>query len=243
MNTDFIRYLTVKEALTGKKIIQRGGVVERLRLREHTLDYDVTSYNGHTIELMAIAIGKSDDKKPCFIMSITPGGAGILISLNRGMNCWNEQHDMSSDVLLAAMEIAKQKGATTFTFTDMSTKLLGDKKISLADLSFLTTGRTWYERFLPIIPLDEVKQLNISKWRRVIETNSWDDVNRRLLEQGVEVFIDTSIDTSKPGSAMKVLAKAKASKTYHEFFYMCMDQLLIASMIPIMKGMDWTMNL
>jgi hypothetical protein len=241
MNTAFMRYLTVKEALTGKKIIQRGGVVERLRLGEHTLDYDVTSYTGETIELMAIAIGKSDDKKPCFIMSITPRGAGVLISLNRGMNCWNEQHDMSSDVLLAAMEIAKQKGATTFTFTDTSTTLLGG--ISLADLSFLTTGRTWYERFLPIIPLDEVKQLNIEKWRRIVETNSWDDVNRRLLDQGVEVFIDISIDTSKPGSAMKVLAKAKALKTYHDFFYMCMDQLLIASMIPIMKGLDWTMNL
>ena len=244
MEKDFIRYLRIKEILTGKKIIQDGGVIESVRIGVHNIEYDINSFGNSTTELYALATKKGNDKQPCFAMHIIPGADSILLTLNRGNNCFEDEHDQSSDIVLAGLEIAKLKGAKTFEFTDNSSIRIEGKKISLADLLFLTTGKTWYERILPIKPSTEESIKDVEIWRKKNKSNSWKYIYNNLLKLKIDADLDTTgIDINKAGSAMKVLERAKKSKIYHNFFYECMKQLLIASLFPDLKEDAWDTQL
>ena len=102
-------------------------------------------------------------------MSIVVVGPSVLISVSRGITCFLDNKDDSNGIVLAGLEIAKLKGTKTFEFTDNSTKLIEGKKLKLSDLSFITTGKTWYERILPNIRLlDENDRNQIEIARDVI---------------------------------------------------------------------------
>jgi hypothetical protein len=193
---------------------------------------------------MAIATKKSDDKQPCFIMSITPGGPSSLTSVSRGVHCFEDAHDNSSDIVLAALEIARLKGAKTFEFTDNSTKTVSGLKLRLADLSFLTTGKTWYERVLSIKPAAKEEVREIERIRQVVLHNTWSDVHVELLKIGIEADFNTSeIDIYAPGSAMKVLARAKKERKHYVFFNNHMLKIIIASRIISLQGIHWIMDI
>jgi hypothetical protein len=145
-----------------------------------------------------------------------------------------------------AYEIAKQKGAKTFEFTDNSTRVVQDRKIILSDLSFLTTGKTWYERILPSIhPLNERDKTDIEKARIIVKKNKWIDVYNNLLKiYNIDVNFDTTgIDIHNEGSAMKVLDRAKKSKKYAFFFDSEMYSLLASSFVISLHGKHWIMNI
>jgi hypothetical protein len=238
---EFLKFLKIKEAQEDRKIIQVGGVVEKIRIGKHNIEYDLTSYNTDSIDLMAIATKKLDDKQPCFIMSITPGGPSSLTSVSRGVHCFE---DNSSDIVLAALEIARLKGAKTFEFTDNSTKTVSGLKLRLADLSFLTTGKTWYERVLPIKPAKQEMIEDIESIRNAVKMNKWSDIRNDLLRKGVEENLNTEhIDIYANGSAMKVLARAKKEKKHTMFFNNHMLKIIIASRIISLQGIHWIMDI
>jgi hypothetical protein len=240
----FFKYLKIKEALEDRQIIQVGGVVEKIRIGKHNIEYDIRSYNTKSIDLMAIATKKSDDKQPCFIMSITPGGSSLLTSISRGVACFEDTYDNSSDIVLAALEIARLKGAKTFEFTDNSTKTVSGLKLRLADLSFLTTGKTWYERILPIKPAANEEIVYIGRNRQLVLHNKWSDVYKELLKIGVEPNLNTEdIDVHAVGSAMKVLARAKKEKKNYLFFNNHMLDIIYASRVPTLQGVHWIMDI
>ena len=246
---EFFKYLKIKEIQEDRKIKKTGGVIERVRIGEHNIEYDINSVENYnkkkkSIELWAQATKKANDKQPCFMMSIMPGGNATLISISRGVACFQDNHDISSDIVLAALEIAKQKVAKKFEFTDNSTKTVDHKKIDLADLSFLTTGQTWYERILPIKPSKEKVAIKIDKFRQQVKINTWSDVSDDLLRQSIGTDFDTNgIDINEAGSAMKVLDRAKLSKKHHLFFHDCMEELIVACKSFPLKGTEWIMDI
>jgi hypothetical protein len=123
-----------------------------------------------TLDLTATALGKSNIKQPCFIMKIVPGCASSIISLCRGITSFLDNQEGSTGLVLAALEIAKLKGAKTFEFTDNSVKVVEGRKIRLSELSFLTTGKTWYQRILPTITVvDQDDRNNYNKSKTYID--------------------------------------------------------------------------
>ena len=246
----FIQYLRIKEIQEERKINMKGGLIERVRVGPHNIEYDLrinASGRGKKkiIDLLAISTAKANDKQPCFIMKITPGGPSSLISISRGITCFLDNQDDSSGIVLAALEIAKLKGAKTFEFTDNSTKSVDGRKIKLSDLSFLTSGKTWYERILPNIRLidksvGEILEID----RNRVHKNKWIDVYNNLLN---DFNIDTNfdkfgIDITKEGSAMKILERAKKSKQYTEFFEKEMVKLIRSSKVMLLYGTHWIMD-
>lgn len=241
---EFLRYLRLKDIIEKRKIIQNGGLIEKFKLDTHNIEYDVKKYgNKKDMYLQVISSKKANDMQPCFIIHIKPGSSSELISISRGKDCFQDNHDESSDIVLVALEIARLKGAKTFEFTDSSTKTIDSKKISLSNLSFLTTGKTWYERILSVRLANPSDSLKIDSWRKTAFNNTWVNVQKMLLLQKIQIDIDfTGINIDEPGSAMKVLEKAKLSKSYLNFFNEYMDELMIASLIPSLHGKHWIMD-
>jgi hypothetical protein len=239
---EFLRYLRLKEIIEKRKIIQKGGLIEKVKIGEDNIEYDVKKYGTKKdMYLQVISSKKANDKQPSFIMHIKPGSSSELI--HRGKDCFQDNHDESSDIVLAALEIARLKGAKTFEFTDNSTKTIDSKKIRLSNLSFLTTGKTWYERILSVRLANPSDSLKLDSWRKNAYNNTWANVQKMLLLQKIQIDIDfTGINIYEPGSAMKVLERAKLSKSYVNFFNECMDELMIASLIPSLHGKHWIMD-
>jgi hypothetical protein len=242
----FIQYLKVKEIQEGRKINMTGGVIERVRVGAHNIEYDLRvnssgDEGNNTIDLMAISTSKANNKQPCFIMKITPGGPSSLTSISRGISCFLDKKDDSTGIVLAALEIAKLKGAKTFEFTDNSSKLVDGRKIRLSELSFLTTGQTWYERILPSLRLvdnSEREVLEIDRNR--VKKNKWIDVYNNLLNDfNIDInFGKSGIDITKEGSAMKILNRACT-----EFFDIEMVKLMRSSNLMLLHGTHWIMDI
>ena len=247
---EFIRYLKFKEIQEGRKIIQNGGEVEKIRVGLHNIEYDLqinNSNDGHNpiIDIMAISTSKADDKQPCFIMRITPGGTSVLISISSGKLCFTDKVDDSPGIVLVSLEIAKLKGAKTFEFTDNSTKKVNGAKFKLSDLSFLTTGKTWYERILPGIKVnDKYERADLEDSRYIVLSNTWNKVYTNLSSKGINIDFDTEgIDCDKSGSAKEVLSRAKNSKKYSTFFQENMGALIKSSGISSVHGLTWIIDI
>ena len=245
----FLNYLKIKEIKENRKIIQKGGIIERVKVGIHNIEYDLRINKSrknrkNQIDLIALSTAKSDEKQPCFIMSISPGYESVLISLSRGLGCFLDKSDDSAGIVLAALKIAKIKGAKTFEFTDNSVKFTDGKKIKLADLSFLTTGKTWYEHILTGIKLVDVyDRKDIEDSRNVVLQNKWSDVYKKLIDKNVFTNFDTmGIDINSEGSARMVLERAKKSKLYADFFQNHMGALIKCSGISSLHEKHWIMD-
>jgi hypothetical protein len=247
----FLQYLKVMEIQEERKINMKGGVIKRVRVGQHNIEYDLhINASGwgkkKTLDLMAISTSKANNKQPCFIMKITPGGDSSLTSISRGFTCFLDNKDDTTGIVLAALEIAKLNGAVTFEFTDNSTKSVDGRKIKLSDLSFLTTGQTWYERVLPNIhPVDKSVREMLEIHRNTVQKNKWIDVYNNLLSNfNIDANFDiTEIDITKEGSAMKILNRAKKSKNYTEFFDIGMLKLIQSSNVMDLHGIHWIMDI
>jgi len=246
----FRTYLKIRAIQEGRKINMNGGVREKVRIGNHNIEYDLNIKRTgrgpkQTLDLIAIATGKANDKQPCFIMHIRPGGASSITSLSRGIACFLDKTDDSTGLVLAGLEIAKLKGAKTFEFTDNSVKVVDGYKIRLSELSLITTGKTWYERILPDIKVVDEEEREILEVSKInISNSTWHMVYRKLLNFDINAELDYSgIDINAPGSAMKVLDRAKKSKKYTEFFAKEMFYLLKSYDAFPVHGYHWIMNI
>lgn len=220
----------------------------------------IVKFNGHTIHvretyehkqhLVFISAGSLEGKRPCFLMEMNIAAkTATLITLDRGRPCFIDANESSKDLVRVAVMIAEQHGIREIDITDEST-IQCPQHIRLSDLSFLTTGVTWYES---ILTLEYMSGKPIDHYRNIVRTNTWEDVNNRITQLGCSCPFDiTGIDITKAGSAMLVIERAKqvakqrasAKQTlYMSYFSQNMDVLLLSSQIPTFYGDHWKATL
>ena len=212
----------------------------------------IVKFHGHNIHvretidrdnqhLVFISAGRLEGQRPCFMMEMNlEDKTATLIGLERGRTCFIDAHESSKDLVRVAVMIAEQHGIREIEFTDNST-IQCPQKVRLSDLSFLTTGATWYES---ILPLEYMSEKPIEHCRNIVRTNTWKDVLNRITFLGYTCPFDTAgIDITKPGSAMLVLARAKQQKRFCSYVSQTMDVLLVSSQIPTFHGDHWKATL
>lgn len=242
LERDFIRTILIKDET--KTTRQTGGSIETISIGEHKLKYTlkVHTFFDKSIEILVTSLGKADNKMPCFRLSIIPGGEAGLISLEKGKECFLDNYDNSRDLVQVAYMIAKNKGAKTLKITDNS-KIYCPDKVYLSNLSFLTTGKTWYESILDVYPAEDENNELATMRKRAFE-NKWIDVANNLLRKDIVLpFSVKGIDINEPGSAMKVLSKAKNSKKFCNIFSTNISEIMLSSDIINFKGKDWLLDI
>jgi len=202
-----------------------GGDSEMIYVRGHpirifTMDEDdVTLY---------IAGGES---APCFRLDIAKAGnRAILGEVVRRNKCFAEGGTESRDIVRAAYQVARDRGVRILEFTDNSV-IYCPERVILSDLSFLTTGQTWYESIIPI------KCLNcpgIEDYRRRVRTNTWRVVGHGLVDINL-----SGVDIDASGSAMQVLTALKKDGHFCQFFSDKMADLIYRSGIKTFHEKQW----
>lgn len=239
LERDFIRSLLIKDET--KTTRQTGGSIETISIGEHKLKYTlkVHTFLDKSIEILVISFVNNT---PCFRLSITPGDNSVACLLSLDKECFLDNYDNSRDLVKAAYIIAKNKGAKTLKITDNSTIYCPDK-VYLSNLSFLTTGKTWYESILDVYPAEDENNELATMRKRAFE-NKWIDVANNLLRKDIVLpFSVKGIDINEQGSAMKVLAKAKNSKKFCNLFGKYMSEILLSSNIINFKGKEWLLDI
>jgi len=164
--------------------------------------------------------GKKSGGRPCFILEIdTSTGNASLLDLEAGR--WGDTcfTDGSPALIKVAVWIAVSRGARQIELTDNSVIICKrtKEKIDLAELSFITTGKTWYERLIPgLTPVDTIAVERLEVWRQAVFKKTWAEVVPFL--PGIEVGYQDVL-------AKDVLAKMKKSGEWCEFFANNMDNL------------------
>lgn len=210
-------------------------------------------YNGHKIyytsyqnefndnDTIFINGGRDSGRRPCFVLSIK-GTVGTLQSLERGSDCFVDRHDNSKDLVMAAFQIAKEKGCTDFELTDNSFKSCPPNRFNLSNVYFLTKGITWYESILPI-KIKSWIETKLNKYRQNVKKTKWTSIAKYLLDAGSNLdFVSTEgVDVNKAGSAMMVLNRIKDMKNdiSCKFFSEYTGEILIASKIESFHSTTW----
>ena len=189
----------------------------------------------HPIHVREVKDGKhvyihGGPSRPCFSIELQKNHA-ILQDIARGTHCFTDGHTELS----AAAMIAKDHGARTMELSDNSV-IYCPERIVLSDLSFLTTGQTWYESILPNMTATNFPLLE--RWRNTVKTNTW-----RTVGQGLPMFDTKGIDIDTPGSAMLVLNRAKNNRRNCALLSAYMDQIIQQSGILSMYGRHWMCRL
>lgn len=220
---------------------QFGGNV-RCHVKRGTITVD-----GHTYRYRCIEEGddtliySGGNTRPCFVLHIYPETReALLADIVRVPRCSVSADAPTQAAGLAAFALAKERGVTHITLTDNSAKSLpSGKKFSVVDTLFLTTGKTWYESFLPIQPVSTLATA-IARWRNTVQTNTWDAVFACLTHDRPDIHIPVNlsdIDTSAAGSAMAVLRRIKDART--DFFADYRYELPKCSGVGNLHGSEW----
>jgi hypothetical protein len=229
------------------KINQLGGA--RVKCRK---DYTVVEANGFRYQITClkydnttILIKGGNFKRPCFgILIGSTTQEAELHDFRSTIDCSLDTGAPSHIAARAAFQVARDYGVKHIVLTDNSNKLLpSGKKFNLSLMYFLTTGRTWYETFLPIYPDPSFASAN-EQWRGIVATNTWDKVYACLRTYYPDIVVPVQIediDTSKPGSAMEVFRRIKESKS--DFFSDYGNNLAPCSGIDNPQGKVWHANL
>lgn len=189
----------------------------------HHIDGNIIVVNG----------GKNYDYSPCFVMDIDPiSRTAVLQTLYKRDNCFDDGHQNSRTVLRAVYRLAQEYEVTRLEFRDVSVKYCDKREIRLADLSFLTTGRTWYESILPDLRCTDCE--DIEEWRKQAHAATWRAVGDDLLDIGID-----GVDFDAPGSSMIVLNAMKKDGGFCRFFVKNMDKLVFRTGIPSLYGRTW----
>ena len=213
----------------------------RIVINRHIINYREGQNTNGCFDVYFWA-GKNKRLRPCFVLKITEEKDAILQSVDRRQGCFVDNHDNSKDLVRAAIQLSKNKNAKSFQFMDNSF-IQCPEKVHLADLSFLTTGKTWYESFLSIIPIDPDEKRKIEKYRNIVTKNNWVGVleNMKKLDEPIDLDID-GIDIYSEGSAMLVLDRAKKTKLHCKTFNKKIKSLLLSSGIPSLQGIVWLLQ-
>lgn len=195
--------------------------------------------NDNTITIKG---GHRPNSSPCFILTIDrsdPSSAVLQEVERRDGICFRDDHADTRNVVRAAMDIAARRGVKMIQFTDWS-YILCPKRIHLADLSMLTTGKTWYESILPHLRCVSPEGEDLEHYRHLARTNTWRQVGHGLIDIDLTNSRNgTSIDIDAPGSAMEVLNSMKKDRGFCEFLALNMRKLLERSGIHSLKGTEW----
>ena len=160
-----------------------------------------------------------------------------------GDTCFTDGYKNSAALVKVAVWAAKRHGAVQLELTDNSTILCPDmiEKIHLPELSFITTGYTWYERQMPGLlprsyPLNADFAERLAVWRENVKGRRWSEVAPFVLE-----VADQGLATEK---AADVLARMKEAGTWCSFFANNMDNLRKAFGIERkIHGSHWYLSL
>lgn len=205
----------------GEPIRQKGGARPKC-IKNYTM-VDVNGYRYSIVcEILdaTTILVRTNTKRPCFGILISPTQIEAeLHDFVRNDSCSLDSGATMQTAALAAFQVARDYGVKHIVLTDNSNKLLpSGKKFNLSLMYFLTSGKTWYETYLPIYP-DPSFASDIEQWRNIVATNTWDKVYACLRTYYPDIVIPVQIndiDTSKPGSAMEVFRRIKEAKT--DFF-------------------------
>ena len=212
-------------------------------------------YKGHPITVLEdtdgrfimIYGGQKRGGRPCFILEIDPiTKHSTMIDLEAGRwgdTCFTDGYKNSAALVKVAVWAAKRHGAVQLELTDNSTILCPDmiEKIHLPELSFITTGYTWYERQMPGLlprsyPLNSDFAERLAVWRENVKGRRWSEVAPYVLE-----VADQGLATEK---AADVLARMKEAGTWCSFFANNMDNLRRAFGIERkIHGSHWYLSL
>jgi hypothetical protein len=230
LHDDLSRYWILHHYMAPFALSQRGGGGRHiLYMNDHPIEFR-TTVTGNTIFILA---GNRPETSPCFALELNRSdGTATLQDVVRRPACFMDNHSDSRDIVRAAYILAQKRGTRILEFTDHS-RIYCPAEVQLANLSFLTTGQTWYESILPITcrsPMCETIEL----FRQRVRTNTWRQVGDGLID--IEL---TGVDIDAPGSAMAVLAAMKTDKKYCGFFQRYMGQLLRRSQIDSLQGTHW----
>lgn len=162
-------------------------------------------------------------KPPCFILEIHPDSKiAVLQSVSRGEDCFMDGTDDSAGLVHIAVWQARKHGMAAMEFTDNSVIYCPERTV-LSDLSFITTGSTWYERLLPGLQAAEpekVAQLRYAK--QSIRGFLWRDV-WHWIPPKYDALISTVGEPTE--LARVVLERLKKSGKYCQFFSDCASSL------------------
>jgi hypothetical protein len=216
---------------------QSGGAI----IEGDGIRYDYrTNTNGERIIFRG---GRKAGQKECFMLFLDPDRTATLQSLKQGANCALDPNGTGRTMVLAAVNLAKEKGATTLELADDSKKWINDTTFfKLSNMYFLTSGKTWYATIIPTLqPTDTIQLMKIQRWSQSVTTNTWASVANKLPSY-VTIPVDISdIDIHQQGSAMVVFNRIKDAGTH--FFVYYDDEALAASGIGNLYGISWKTNL
>jgi len=206
---------------------QRGGGYGEITIQGHAYQYETVVGNNYTIQI------KGPNQNLCMLVLLEEETA-ILQILDGKAPCSMSYDAPSSELVLAAYHLAKMKGASRIELTDYSKKTTpSGREFSLANMYFLTEGKTWYESILPFYPVDSyvasASDIEIARTRAL--TNSWASLLSCDSSLSHPTIDSSDIDIYAPGSARQVLQRIKQEKS--DYFVEHMSKLLRCSAIPI----------
>lgn len=216
----------------GGRVVTQGGY--RYHVRE--------SMDGDTLVIRG---GGVPNKANCFMVMISPDKTAELHDIRRGADCSLDGPSApTGNMVHLAIRLAKERGAHTLYIQDMAR--IADPgrttKFKLADVSLLTTGKSWYHQFLPLTSSDDDA---LARWRDIIETNTWDKVYACLtsIKGNIPVpdGVTAGVDTASPGSAKTVLTRIKQART--DFFAKYLTELIPCSGVSSIYGWTWTYSM
>lgn len=216
----------------------------RCPVREGVIAGNGFRYQYRCMEEGTTYVFNGGGKRPCFVLRIDPiEKSAILLDLVRVDPCSMNSGATMKAAAKAAFALAQEVGVQRITLTDNSTKRLdNERRFSLADMYFLSSGKTWYESFLPIRPVAS-QEAEIDRRREKIRTNTWDAIISCLREVHPDATIPvdiSDIDTSASGSAMAVFSRIKSART--DFFAKYRIELPSCSGISSLFETDWYYN-
>lgn len=232
-------------------------------LTNNTINYSDPSYNQvtYTIDNTITVKGKrykyretedrshivlrSSNNDVCFHIRIIsavdyPGKKmAILQTFHQYSSCSLDDNGTGKNLFLTVLQILRaRKDIAYMDLQDESYKELENgKRIPLADMYFVCTGKTWYGSIVSLKPLNEEL---FSESLLKIRKKSWDQVFKCLQEKkpGLQVPISiANINTKEEGSAMKVFQRIKEAKT--DFFADHMNYIISCIGYSSMKGTGW----
>ena len=153
-----------------------------------------------------------------------------LSNINRDEGCFLDNLSNSRDLVSVAVKFAlKRHNIVSLNLSDNST-IRCPERISLSNLSLVTTGFTWYQSCIPgLMPEKPEERALFTHWQSRVNTVSWDALWDYLSKHDItpppDGFDTIHIDTASPGSAKTVLNRLKQSKRGCSFFSKHMEQI------------------
>lgn len=230
---------------------QVGGEEKYHTINDQTFEYNEdVNLDGRLIALY----GKWNGSKECFRIDFDIHTNGqkyaILSSLDGNKACSTDGSAKSANILRAAVELAREKGAHWVDLSDASKicKDVGVPPVSLANYSMLSRGQTWYET---IYPFQSDEPELVEDIREQVRTKSWNDVITALrirhpvrcrnMLRDMPMSL-SSISLDEPGSIMKVIRSIPRAARC-SFLYKYMDNIFDALSIRSLDGRVWWLPL